>query len=191
MTENLSSVSMEALIGELLQRRDQILTPNGLVIPLVYDFIVQFKPLPCVEVVPVRRMSDNQLGVIIRATGPEKGKLAVMGSGVNKNESISNAILRTLQTDLGINSFEFYGSITEETPFRVGQHLHSPKTSEDIPYDPTKHAVGVAYLVEINGDPSPRNEASDFFWITRDQIPPITAYNHWTILKSAFNYLET
>ncbi len=45
--------------------------------------------------------------------------------------------------------------------------------TDGTPYgrDERKHSIGMAFLAELTGDPSPRNEALDFAWFTSESIP--------------------
>ena len=37
--------------------------------------------------------------------------------------------------------------------------------------DPRKHAIGLSFLVEIDGEPAPRNEALDFRYVEASALP--------------------
>ncbi|HVE80964.1 MAG TPA: DUF4916 domain-containing protein [Candidatus Dormibacteraeota bacterium] len=155
------------------------------------DYLKAIKSVPiiCVDVVPVRFIDDKpQIGIITRQTGPFAGSAAVVGGRVRKDETITEAIARHLRHDLEIEFFEFFRS-NEATPFYVQQYFEEVESGSSYGHDPAKHDIALNYLIEIQDDPKPKNEASDFYWINESEVPK-SGYRQEIIMKAAFKHLH-
>lgn len=182
-------LSDEDLVQILRERG--ITETNGLLKLQIYQLAVDCLPVLCVDILPVRFNGSNvEVGVIIRATGSEKGKVAVLGGRVRKDQSVTQAIGTHLKKDLQLSDWDYYKLNDEKTPFYVQQYFQSCKAKDNFGYDPSKHAVALNYIVEIKGLPKPTNEADQFIWITRDKVPEITAYNHGVVMRKVFELLS-
>ena len=155
--------------------------------------IVKHCILPCVDFIPVQKKGNKYyIGLILRATGPEAGKYCLMGGIIQKGETVSQAIDRHLRKDINIKKFNFYQDIDEFHPLFVQRYFQkkiSPLTNYG--YDPTKEAFTPTYLIQIASKPKPMQEAKEFVWFSKDQIPPkpLIGYNHSFAIKEAFKYL--
>jgi ADP-ribose pyrophosphatase YjhB (NUDIX family) len=185
MNPDLSNLTDEQLAAEL--RRRGLFDEKGLIKLPVYQIGVETLPIVCVDVIPVKEVEGkNWIGVIRRATGPEAGKLALVGGRVWKDLSIPKAVGYHLKNDLNITEWKFQEGNSEEHPFYVQQYFQRSNSEDKYGYDPTKHAVAMVYLVEISGEPAPRNEADIFIWVSENEMPKLTAYNHGLVMKQAF-----
>jgi ADP-ribose pyrophosphatase YjhB (NUDIX family) len=157
-----------------------------------YNFITSSMPIVCIDVIPVRPNGKHiELGAIIRKTGTESGKIALIGGRILKSESISEAIQRHLSKDLNISDFKYSSLNEEDTPFTVQQYDHSGKDSAKfVCFDPTKHSIGLTYLIEINQEPKPANEASEFLWLRQGDIDNSFAFRQDIVFRKAFKKLE-
>ncbi len=158
---------------------------EGFLSPAAYDLVTAHVPIICVDLIPVN--DNNRLGTITRATGPEAGKLAMLGGRIQKDETISGAIGRHLLGSLGRPEFVYHRGNVESHPFYVAQYTHAPSASEG--FDPTKHAIAMTYLIDIKKPDRVQDEASDFRWIGFDEIPEESAYNHHIALLAAAKFL--
>ena len=157
-----------------------------------YKTIVNSIPVVCVDIIPVRQIGEVWcIGIIKRSTGSEYGKFAILGGRIALNETIPEAINRHLIKDIGIHKFSFYRSNNVQKPFYVQQYLLGKTSKEPYGFDPTKHAIALTYLVTMNDTPIPANEASEFRWITKHQIPKKTAFNQDTVMKKVFKRLNS
>lgn len=157
----------------------------------VYELVVESVPIVCVDFLPVKFdpiTNEPQIGIITRATGPEAGKPALLGGRVEKNETLVEAIIRHLEGSLGESEFSFHEGNAVDNPYHVAEYTHAP-TAEGG-YDPTKHSIALTYLIDINEPQVVRDEASDFRWISLDQIPETSAYNHHLAMRKAAEYLR-
>jgi ADP-ribose pyrophosphatase YjhB (NUDIX family) len=157
-----------------------------------YKLVTGSVPMVCVDMIAVRKDSDGwHLGVITRATGSQAGKRALIGGRVFYGEQLDQAIARHLKNDLGLEATDFnlLPSNSVDRPFYVQQYW--PATASDAPYgfDPSKHSVGLTYLIKLNTEPQPANEATDFHWITEQDLTEPAAYNQHFVLQEAFRFL--
>lgn len=158
----------------------------------LYLNMVSSMPIICTDIIPVREKNGVlQIGVIKRATGKESGKFAILGGRVALNETITEAIERHLFQDLSINRFSYFNRNSDSQPFYVQQYFRGTKSTPPYGFDPSKHSITPTYLITITDTPTPKNEASEFKWITKQQIPNLTAYNQNIVMKEAFNWLST
>jgi ADP-ribose pyrophosphatase YjhB (NUDIX family) len=157
-----------------------------------YRFITSSVPIVCIDVIPVRlNESHIELGAIIRKTGTESGKIALIGGRIVKNESISDAIRRHLKKDLNVSDFKYSPLNSEDNPIIVQQYQHSTlESSSVICFDPTKHSIGLTYLIEISQEPKPANEASKFLWLKQGDIDESFAFRQDIVFRKAFKKLE-
>lgn len=137
-----------------------------------------------------------KLGVIIRATGSQAGKLALIGGRVEREERIDKALGRHLQTDLGLGQDDWklltfpFGINTPQRPFYVQQYW--PATESEPPYgfDPSKHSIGLTFLINLTAEPKPANEANAFRWVTEQDVAEPAAYNQHLVMQEAFRFLK-
>lgn len=162
---------------------------NSYVSDELYNQVTASFPIVCIDVIPYDPKT-NRIGVIIRATGKESGKMAVIGGRIQKNESIKQAISRHLATDLQLEEFTFYKGNTEARPFYIQQYVHGDTaTNSFTAYDPSKHSIGLTYIIHITDMPKPTSEAAAFHWIAQSEIPSTSAYNQHILMHEAFAFI--
>ena len=176
---------------ELVDRvRDGGLMDDGRLKRPIYDLITDIMPLLCVDVLPVQDgPSGPRLGIITRATGPERHKPAILGGRINKDETISRAVGRHLLGSLGSAEFTYHQGNDEGRPFYIAQYVHTPSAPGG--YDPTKHAIALNYLIRIPEPKRVKDEALDFKWTELDEIPEVSAYNHHLAMQRAADFLHS
>ena len=158
----------------------------------LYEQVTATLPIACVDAIPVRRADGSwQIGVIIRATGSEHDKAALIGGRVHHNQTISEAISMHLSEDLGVKNFKFFDGSDEAHPFYVQQYRHGDSSEAPRGYDPTKHAITPTYLVYLDDDVTitPRKEAREFKWLSEVDIPEESAFNQHFVMREAFRAL--
>ncbi len=157
----------------------------------LYSTITNSIPIVCVDIIPVRKTgSEWELGTIIRATGPEKDKLAILGGRIQHNETITDAIKRHLTESLEVDRFALLPSNDINRPFYIQQYFHQSSLPPPDGFDPTKHAIALTYLIEISDVLSVQGEASDFRWINQTSIPKNFGYNQQVVIEAAFSFLK-
>ena len=88
--------------------------------------------------------------------------LSLVTGRVLFGERIRNALLRHLEKDLGPVALPRIPA--NPTPFMIAEYFPDPTISGY--HDPRQHAVSLAYVVPIGGDPQPSQNALDLTWVT-------------------------
>jgi len=164
-------------------------TAAGYVSDELYSQVTATFPIICVDVIPFDAKT-NRIGIITRATGKEAGNLALIGGRIQKNESIQEAINRHLVNDLQVNEFTFYSGNTATRPFYVQQYFHRDTAENGSDgYDPSKHSIGLNYIINIDETPIAKAEAANFLWINESEVPEQGAFNQGTVMREAFTFI--
>ena len=120
----------------------------------------------------VRR--GDQVLLIQRGNEPWKGAWALPGGFVDYGEDPTDAVLRELQEETGLN----------------GRIIRLLDAKGDPNRDPRKHIVSIVYLIEAEGEPVGGDDAADArFWplqtVLDGKVP--LAGDHMQIIKNWFN----
>lgn len=121
-------------------------------------------PMLYVDLVPVRTDSDgtlSQVGLLLRMSQGNLSRALVSGR-VLYHETVRQAMLRHLEKDLGPLCLPRLP--TAPQPFTVGEYFPTPGSPGA--HDPRQHAVSLAYLVAVEGDCQPQQDALDLTWFT-------------------------
>lgn len=124
-------------------------------------------PLLYVNVVPVRVDASGEveeIGLLLRA---DDGLItrAIVAGRVLYHERIRDAIIRNIEKDLGPVALPRVP--TSPTPFAVAEYLPTPGASPF--HDPRQHAVALAYVVPVDGECEPSQNALDIVWLTPEE----------------------
>lgn len=93
-----------------------------------------------------------------------------LGGRVLRGESIRSAILRHLRDTLSVGA----ELPPDPQPLDIFQWFPADITPDDVPWygeDPRKHAIGLSFLIKIEGEPAPRNEAVRFAYFDPRTLP--------------------
>ena len=129
------------------------------------DFVRRKVPMVYVDVVPVRLDTEGRLervGLLLRS--PREGGLwrTVISGRVLLHEPLRAAIARHVEKDLGPMSLPRIPA--SPTPFTVNEYL--PTSVPGAYQDPRQHAVSLAYVVPVDGDVAPQQDALQLTWLT-------------------------
>ena len=122
-------------------------------------------PMVYVDAVPVRVDSAGEVthvGLLLRAMPDGTVSRALITGRVLFGERIRHALLRHVEKDLG--PFALPRLPTNPAPFTIAEYFPDPEVSGF--HDPRQHAVSLAYVVPIDGDPEPAHDALDLAWVT-------------------------
>jgi len=126
-------------------------------------------PFLYVDIVPVRVDGDGvitRIATLLRT--PREGPIqrALVSGRVMYHERLRDAIARHIDKDLGPMALpRLPASIV---PFTVAEYFPTPGIT---PYhDPRQHAVSLAYIVPVDGDCQPSQDALDIAWYTPEEI---------------------
>src|ERR671939_1536579 len=125
-------------------------------------------PILYVEAVPVRVDDSGEVtsvGLLLRI-GPDGTVSRTLVSGrVLHHERVRDALLRHLEKDLGPVALPRIPASLQ--PFTVAECF---PTQGVTPYhDPRQHAVSLAYVVPVEGDCAPQQDALELTWFTPDE----------------------
>ena len=125
-------------------------------------------PMVYVDAVPVRVDSVGEvthIGLLLRAMADGTVSRALVTGRVLFGERIRHAVLRHLEKDLGPMALPRLPA--NPTPFTVAEYFPDPTISGY--HDPRQHAVSLAYVVPIDGEPTPSADALDLAWVTPEE----------------------
>lgn len=122
-------------------------------------------PIVYVDAVPVRLDHlgrVEKVGLLLRAMPDGTISRAIVSGRVLFGETIREALWRHLTKDLGPDADPHLP--TGIAPFTVAEYFPDP--SRTGYHDPRQHAVSLAFVVEVTGDPEPQQDALDLSWVT-------------------------
>lgn len=125
-------------------------------------------PMVYVIALPVRTNAHGlvtHVGLLLRMMPDGTVSRAVVAGRVLYGERVREALLRHLERDLGTMALPRLP--TEPQPFTVAEFFPDPSVSGF--HDPRQHAVALAYVVPVDGDCEPSQEALDLTWVTPDE----------------------
>jgi len=127
--------------------------------------IRQRLPLLYVEAVPVRVDGLGQVvevGVLLRATPEGKMTRTLVSGRVLYGETIRDALFRHLEKDLGPMAFPQLPP--SPVPYSVAEYFPMPGITAFT--DDRQHAVSLAYVVPVEGDCAPQQDALELTWFS-------------------------
>jgi len=122
-------------------------------------------PIVYIDAIPVRIDSLGQvthIGLLLRMRPDGTISRSAVSGRVLFRERIRDALIRHLEKDLGPMAFPRLP--TDPAPFTVIEYFPDPDISGY--HDPRQHAVSLAYVVPVDGDCQPTQEALDLVWFT-------------------------
>ena len=147
---------------------DQVDTKTGWLSPDQLAQIRESVPLVYVDAVPVRVNSLGRvthLGLLLRVAADGTISRMVVSGRVLFGERIRDALIRHLEKDLGPVALPRVPP--NPAPFTVVEYFPDPDQSGF--HDPRHHAVSLAYVVPVDGDCTPTQEALDLTWFTPEE----------------------
>jgi hypothetical protein len=125
-------------------------------------------PIVYVDAVPVRidaLGSVTEVGMLLRAAADGSISRMVVSGRVLFGERIREALMRHCEKDLG--PFVLPRIPPNPSPFTIVEYF--PDADRSGFYDPRHHAVSLAYVVPVEGDCEPTQEALDLQWYAPDE----------------------
>ncbi|HEY3714603.1 MAG TPA: NUDIX hydrolase family protein [Jatrophihabitantaceae bacterium] len=141
------------------QSESQWLAPEEL------DAARQRVPILYVDAIPVRvdtHGTVTSVGLLLRATGEGKITRALVSGRVLYHERVRSALLRHLEKDLGPLALPRIP--TSPQPFTIAEYFPTPGVTQY--HDPRQHAVSLAYVVPVEGDCEPQQDALELTWFS-------------------------
>lgn len=126
-------------------------------------------PIASIEAVPVRTDVDGsitEVGLLLRADGNGRIVRSLVAGRVLVHEGIREAIIRHMEKDLGPLAMPRVP--VSITPFTVAEFFPSPSPTAFV--DERQHAIVLAYIVPVDGECEPQQDALDFTWFAAEEI---------------------
>jgi ADP-ribose pyrophosphatase YjhB (NUDIX family) len=144
-------------------------TEAGWLSPESLEQVRAHVPIVYVDAVPVRvdgRGEVTEVGLLLRQAADGTISRMVVSGRVMFGERIRDALLRHLEKDLG--PLAFPDIPPNPAPFTVVEYFPDPQRSGF--HDPRHHAVSLAYVVPVDGDCTPTQEALDLAWFSPAEV---------------------
>jgi ADP-ribose pyrophosphatase YjhB (NUDIX family) len=125
-------------------------------------------PILYIEVVPVRvdeRGVVTTIGLLLRASSEGTIDRELVSGRVLYHERIRDALIRHVEKDLGPLAMPRIPLSPQ--PFTVAEYFPTPGVTPF--HDPRQHAVSLAYVVPVEGDCAPQQDALELTWLTPDE----------------------
>jgi len=126
-------------------------------------------PIVYVEAVPVRvdgLGNVTEIGLLLRQAADGTISRLIVSGRVLHGERVRDALLRHCEKDLGPLALPRIP--VEPSPFTVAEYF--PDSSVSGYHDPRQHAVSLCYVVPVDGECEPTQEALDLAWFTPAQV---------------------
>jgi ADP-ribose pyrophosphatase YjhB (NUDIX family) len=125
-------------------------------------------PILYVDAVPVR--VDEQgvvtaIGLLLRIGEDGQVKRALVSGRVLYHERVRSALLRNLEKDLGPLALPRVPPTPQ--PFTIAEYFPTPGMTAF--HDPRQHAVSLAYVVPVEGDCAPQQDALELTWFSPEE----------------------
>ena len=147
---------------------DQLDTKTGWLSPDELETVRANVPLVYVDAIPVRVDAlgrVTQVGLLLRQAADGTISRMIVTGRVLFGERIREALIRHLEKDLGPVALPRVPN--NPAPFTVVEYFPNPDHSGY--HDPRHHAVSLAYVVPVDGDCTPTQEALDLAWFTPEE----------------------
>ena len=125
-------------------------------------------PIVYVDAVPVRvdeLGNVTEVGMLLKVAADGTISRMVVSGRVLFGERIREALMRHCEKDLGPIALPRVPA--NPTPFTVVEYFPNPDRSGF--YDPRHHAVSLAYVVPVDGECEPTQEALDLHWFSPEE----------------------
>lgn len=126
-------------------------------------------PIVYVEAVPVRVDAVGnvtKIGLLLRQAADGSISRLIVSGRVIHGERIRDALLRHCEKDLGPLALPRIP--VNPAPFTVAEYF--PNTDVTGFHDPRQHAVSLVYIVPVDGECEPTQEALDLAWYSPAEV---------------------
>lgn len=126
-------------------------------------------PIVYVEAIPVRvdgRGLVTSIGLLLRQAADGTISRLIVSGRVLHGERVRDALLRHCEKDLGPLAMPRIPA--SPAPFTVAEYFPDAEVSGY--HDPRQHAVSLVYIVPVDGECEPTQEALDLAWFSPDEV---------------------
>src|SRR3954462_379249 len=126
-------------------------------------------PILYIDAIPVR-VDDHgvvtAVGMLLRIGEDGQVKRALVSGRVLYHERVRSALLRNLEKDLGPLGLPRVPASPQ--PFPIAEYFPTPGVTPF--HNPRQHAVSLAYVVPVEGDCAPQQDALELTWFSPDDV---------------------
>ena len=140
-------------------------TDNQWLSPEDMELVRARMPIVYVDAVPVRvdaAGNVTSVGMLLRVAPDGSISRMVVSGRVLFGERVRDALVRHCEKDLGPMALPRIP--VDPAPFTVVEYFPNPDRSGY--FDPRQHAVSLAYVVPVDGDCQPTQQALDLAWFS-------------------------
>ena len=126
-------------------------------------------PIVYVEAVPVRvdgLGNVTEIGLLLRQAADGTISRLIVSGRVLHGERVRDALLRHCEKDLGPMALPRIP--VSPTPFTIVEYF--PDRNVSGYHDPRQHAVSLVYVVPVDGECEPTQQALDLAWFTPAEV---------------------
>lgn len=126
-------------------------------------------PIVYVEAIPVRVDGlghVTEIGLLLRQAADGTISRLIVSGRVKYGERVRDALMRHCEKDLGPLALPQIPPAT--APFTVAEYFPDPTLTGY--HDPRQHAVSLVFIVPVDGDCEPTQEALDLAWYTPAEV---------------------
>lgn len=126
-------------------------------------------PIVYVEAIPVRVDAIGnvtEIGLLLRQAADGSISRLIVSGRVKHGERVRDALLRHCEKDLGPMALPRIP--VSPAPFTVAEYF--PNAGTTGYHDPRQHAVSLVYVVPVDGDCEPTQQALDLAWFTPAEV---------------------
>jgi len=126
-------------------------------------------PIVYVEAVPVRvdaLGNVSEIGLLLRQAADGTISRLIVSGRINHGERVREALVRHCEKDLGPLAFPRIP--IDPSPFTIAEYF--PNNEVTGFRDPRQHAVSLVYMVPVDGECEPTQEALDLAWYTPTEV---------------------
>ena len=150
-------------------------------------------PIVYINAIPV--LTDDlgivtHIGLLMRLGADGAINREIVSGRVHFGERVRDAVLRHCEKDLGPLALPRIPPSPQ--PFTVVEYFPNPDITGF--HDPRQHAVSLAYVVPVEGDCEPSQDALDLVWLRPDEVvsPTVAAElspGHEKLVRRALAYV--
>ena len=126
-------------------------------------------PIVYFEAIPVRVDGlghVTEIGLLLRQAADGTISRLIVSGRVKYGERVRDALMRHCEKDLGPLALPQIPPAT--APFTVAEYF--PDATVSGYHDPRQHAVSLVFIVPVDGDCEPTQEALDLAWFTPAEV---------------------
>jgi hypothetical protein len=136
-------------------------------------------PIVYVEAIPVRvdgRGQVTSIGLLLRQAADGTISRLIVSGRVLHGERVRDALLRHCEKDLGPLAMPRIPA--SPAPFTIAEYF--PDAGISGFHDPRQHAVSLVYIVPVDGECEPTQEALDLAWFSPAEVVSPTVIGQMT-----------